>query len=35
MKHLRVIGKGRIPQVADMGVLKNDKKPPVNATLTL
>ncbi len=35
MKHIRVLAKGTIPSVADVGALKNDKKPPVNATLTL
>ena len=38
VKHIRLIGKIKLPQLATSGgfkALKEDKKPPVNATLTL
>lgn len=38
MKHIRAIGKERIPQVALTRLVKvpgEDKKPPINATMTL
>ena len=38
MKHIRLIGKLKQPQIAQAGILKalkEDKKPPVNATMTL
>lgn len=38
MKHIRTIGKTNPPQPAPAGLLvsrKEDKKPPINATMTL
>lgn len=38
MKHIRLIGKMKHPQLAQVKLLKafkGDKKPPVNTTMTL
>ncbi len=37
MKHIRLIGKGGVPKAAAVELItpRFDKKPPINATMTL